>query len=61
MSESLKWIKSSYSASGNCVEVGEARRGVLVRDTKQANTGPVLRFTPAAWRRFAGQVKRSSA
>jgi hypothetical protein len=54
------WRKSSYSTSngGNCVEVGEARRGVLVRDTKD-RTGPVLRFSPAAWRRFAEQVKRS--
>jgi hypothetical protein len=29
-----------------------------VRDTKN-ESGAVLRFTPAAWRRFAGQVKRS--
>jgi hypothetical protein len=34
---------------------------VLVRDTKQAGTGPVLRFSPDAWRRFANQVKRSLA
>ena len=32
-----------------------------MRDTKQDGTGPVLRFTPAAWRRFMGQVKRSLA
>jgi len=38
-------------------EVGEARRGVLVRDTKD-RTGQMLRFTPGAWRRFADQVKR---
>lgn len=55
------WRKSSYSNSNsNCVEVGEAWRGVLVRDTKD-RTGPVLQFTPAAWRRFSGQVKRSLA
>ena len=60
MSESLKWIKSSYSASGNCIEVAARDHGnrVLVRDTKD-RTGPVLRFAPAAWRRFADQVKRS--
>ena len=34
---------------------------VLVRDTKQDGTGPVLRFTPGAWRRFADQVQRSLA
>jgi hypothetical protein len=38
------------------VEVGEARRGVLVRDT-QDRSGRVLRFSPAVWRRFADQVK----
>jgi len=54
------WRTSTYSTSngGNCIEVGTADR-VLVRDTKQAGTGPVLRFTAGAWRRFADQVKRS--
>jgi hypothetical protein len=57
----LSWRKSSYSGNGGatCVEVGNADR-VLVRDT-QDRTGPVLRFSPAAWRRFADQVKRSLA
>jgi uncharacterized protein DUF397 len=52
-----RWRKSSFSGNGgNCVEVGEARCSVLVRDT-QDPSGPVLRFTPAVWHRFAGQVK----
>jgi Domain of unknown function (DUF397) len=56
-----RWRKSSYSGNGgNCVEVGEARRGVLVRDTR-GRSGPVLRFSSAAWQRFAEQVKRSLA
>jgi hypothetical protein len=57
-----RWRKSTYSSSngGNCIEVGQADR-VLVRDTRQAGTGPVLRFSPDGWRRFAGQVKRSLA
>jgi len=56
----IKWRKSTYSSSngGNCVEVAATDRA-LVRDTKQHKQGPVLRFTPAAWRRFADQVKRS--
>jgi hypothetical protein len=60
-STALKWRKSNYSGNGgaNCVEVGTADR-VLVRDTKD-RTGPVLRFSPEAWRRFTGQVKRSLA
>jgi hypothetical protein len=53
------WRKSSYSGSngGNCVEVGGHGRRILVRDTQQAGTGPVLRFSADAWRRFADQVK----
>ena len=33
---------------------------VLVRDTKD-RSGPVLRFSPAAWRRFADQVRTGVA
>lgn len=57
------WRKSSYSGNGggNCVEVAGRGSRVLVRDTKQDGAGPMLRFSPAAWRRFAEQVKRSLA
>ena len=56
----LKWHKSTYSSNGggNCVEVGDRASRVLVRDTKD-RSGPVLRVSAAAWRRFADQVKRS--
>jgi hypothetical protein len=56
----LNWRKASYSSNGgaDCVEVGEHASRVLVRDTKN-RAGTVLRFTPDAWRQFAGQVKRS--
>ncbi len=59
----LCWRKSSYSGNGggNCVEVAGRGSRVLVRDTKQDEAGPVLRFSPAAWRRFADRVKRSLA
>jgi hypothetical protein len=58
MADNLKWIKSTYSGAqgGNCVEVAKGS-GVMVRDTKQHGTGPVLAFTSAAWRRFADRVK----
>jgi hypothetical protein len=53
------WRKSSYSGGngGNCIEVGtNAGIGrVLVRDTKD-RPGPALRFTPAAWKRFADRI-----
>jgi hypothetical protein len=60
MEDNIKpdWRTSSYTGNGggNCVEVGDTRRCVLVRDTKD-RSGPVLRFSPAVWRRFADQVK----
>jgi Domain of unknown function (DUF397) len=58
--DGTSWRKSSYSTGngGNCVEVAGQESRVLVRDTKDC-TGPVLRFTPAAWHRFASEVKRS--
>jgi hypothetical protein len=57
------WRKSSYSGNGggNCVEVGTAAHTIAVRDTKQDGAGPVLRFSLAAWRRFAGHLRRSLA
>jgi Domain of unknown function (DUF397) len=63
MTSETSWRKSSYSggSGGNCVEVADHDRHVMVRDTKQNATGPTLRFTPAAWRRFAEQVKQSLA
>ena len=58
----LNWRKSSYSGNGGgeCVEIGASPGAVVVRDTTD-RTGPVLRFTQAAWRRFADQVKQSLA
>jgi hypothetical protein len=52
------WRTSTYSSNGGatCVEIGDATGAVLVRDT-QDRTGPVLRLSPDAWRRFTGQVK----
>jgi len=57
----LRWRKSSYSGNGggNCVEVAAGGR-VMIRDS-QDRAGTVLRFPPAAWRKFADQVKRSLA
>jgi Domain of unknown function (DUF397) len=60
--ETMNWRKSTYSSGngGECVEIADHANRVLVRDTKDRN-GPVLRFTPGAWRRFADRVKRPLA
>jgi hypothetical protein len=57
--ETMNWRKSTYSSGngGECVEVAGHANRVLVRDTKDRQ-GPTLAFSPAAWRRFAEQVKR---
>ena len=54
------WRKSTRSTGGgsNCVEVARLPHHIAVRDTKD-RTGPVLRFTPDMWQRFAQQMKRS--
>jgi hypothetical protein len=60
------WRKSSYSGDGNsCVELAvsrpESRDGtgptVGVRDTKANGRGPVLEFSPSAWREFLSRIK----
>jgi hypothetical protein len=54
-----RWRKSSFSGNGgNCVEVSHHGSRVLVRDTED-KSGPVLRFSPDTWRKFADQMKRA--
>lgn len=54
----MKWRKSSYSgqSGGNCVEVTDNDSRVLVRDTND-RTGPVLKLSPEAWRKFTKNLK----
>ena len=53
-----KWRTSSRSGgNGNCVEVADnLTDAVAVRDSKD-RSGPVLTFSPAAWRAFAQALK----
>jgi hypothetical protein len=53
------WRKSTYSGGqgGECVEAGTASGVILVRDTKDHGTGPVLRITPADWNRLTASLK----
>lgn len=51
------WRKSSYSnAQGNCVEVGQSPRVVIVRDTKDRD-GSTLTVDAEAWRVFTRSLK----
>jgi hypothetical protein len=52
------WRKPSYSGNGggNCVEVGQSARIVLVRDTKDRD-GAVLAVSSDAWARFTAALK----
>ena len=52
------WRKSSYSggSGGDCVEVADAASAVIVRDTKDRDSG-TLAFTADAWLAFAASLK----
>jgi hypothetical protein len=53
------WRTSSYTGNGggNCVEVADTPRGVLIRDTKDRKLGPVLRVSPEAWTSFTASLR----
>jgi hypothetical protein len=55
----VPWRKSSYSDNGGtaCVEAAHTSGAILVRDTKDDGTGPVLRLTSANWRAFTAGVR----
>jgi hypothetical protein len=63
MQVGIQWRKSSYSGNGgmNCVEAGNVPGGVLIRDTKDNERGPVLRVTPGDWRRFTARLRATEA
>jgi hypothetical protein len=52
------WRKSTFSGSngGDCVEVADAARVVMVRDTKDRDAGE-LSFTAEAWAAFTSGLK----
>jgi hypothetical protein len=55
----IPWRKSTYSSNGgvDCVEAGHTPGAVLVRDTTQHGTGPVLRVTPCDWARLTAGLR----
>jgi hypothetical protein len=51
------WRKSTRSGnSGNCVEVADAARVILVRDTTNRGGG-TLAFTAEAWQGFISSLR----
>ena len=54
----VTWRKSSFSGGngGQCVEVADAARVVLVRDTTDREGGTLI-ITASAWRRFTDGLK----
>jgi hypothetical protein len=55
--DNTTWRTASYSGnSGNCVEVADAIRAVLVRDTKDRG-GAFLSIPADAWQAFADGLK----
>jgi len=56
---SILWRKSSFSESGQCVEVASIAELVALRDS-HAPAGPVLSFTAGEWTAFLGDVRGGS-
>lgn len=54
--EVASWRKSSFSDTG-CISAGTGEGIVGVRDTQLRQASPVLKFSPAAWRNFANNLK----
>lgn len=55
-----RWRKSSYSGnSGNCVEMAELTKVVVIRDSKNPNA-PVLIVTRNEWQKLVDHLKDSS-
>ena len=53
----LRWIKSSFCESGNCVEIASTGAQILIRDSKQPQ-GPHLEFTRQEWEAFEAGMGR---
>ena len=52
------WRVATYTGGqGNCVEVGTSAAMIAVRDTKNREDGPVLRFDPPVCRAFMQRLK----
>lgn len=56
--ESMNWLKSSYSGSGeHCVELGHVPGERGIRDSKLGAASPVIRTSPAAFAALLAHVR----
>lgn len=55
----LRWRKSSFSASGNCLEVAIQDESVHIRDSKYGNE-TTISISYSAWRKFLRTVQCNS-
>jgi hypothetical protein len=55
----LKWRKSSRCTDGGCIEIAIKDDAILLRSSVDPD-GPVLAFTPAAWRDLIVGLKQTS-
>lgn len=59
LGKSLKWRKSSQCDGGACIEAADQGDAILVRSSADQD-GPVLAFSPTAWRDLIVSIKRLS-
>jgi hypothetical protein len=55
----LKWRKSSWCDGGACIEIAIQGHAILLRSSADPD-GPVLAFTPTAWRDLIAGLKQTS-
>lgn len=55
--DNLNWHKSTYSNSGQCVEVADLPAGGKAVRNSRFPAGPVLKFTEAEWDAFLSGVR----
>jgi hypothetical protein len=52
------WRVATYTGGqGNCVEVGTSSAAIVIRDTKDRDSGRILRFDPSVWDAFTRSIK----
>jgi hypothetical protein len=58
----VPWRKSTHNGNGSshCIEAAPAPGAILVRDTKDNGTGPVLRLTPHDWTRLTHALRATA-